>query len=252
MRTLKRFYFLFFISSLTMISSCNNNRNTTNFEKEIDSVPNAEKTDIPKEQVDLFSTQTMIIKHEYNSGKDSSKHWKREIVLPAIGKFVQEAHYVTTLDSFPNNRLFANEVTENIENHLKRSFDIYRLFDTKIGFNELFNNKWKREWTPAESGKIGQGCVGNIQKQELSPDLELWMMNMMWAKGQLPKRGTKFLMSYNDKKVVVISGYERGPSQEMFLGGVTCEVHTWLGTDRNSQIKIEYLNNQYVAVGPIK
>ena len=73
----------------------------------------------------------------------------------------------------------------------------------------------------------------------------------MWARGEQPKRGTKFLMSYRDKKVVVISGYECGPAQEKYLGGVTCEVHAWLVTNSNSEIKIEYLENQNVPVGPI-
>ncbi len=199
-----------------------------------------------------YSTDTLTIRHSFRFGKDTSKYWNRTITLPVTGKFVQEAHYVTTLDSFPNGKLFADSLQQNIGKHLKRSYDIYLKFDSTIYFNELYKFNYQKEWTPAESGKIGQGSVGNIQKKELTPEMELWMVNMMWADNSKPKRGTRFLLSFKNKKVIVLAGYETGPSQKEFIGGVTREVHAWLGSNNNSEIKIEYLVNQNLPLGPIK
>jgi hypothetical protein len=243
MNNIKLKYCFLFALFIILVSFKNYNVNKES-NKKVESKQNYSKIDT--------STSPLTIKHSYKFGSDLSKHWERTINLPTSGKFVQEAHYVTLKDTFKNGRLFADTIDENINLHLNRSFKIYQSFDSIIQFDELYNNKWKKRWTPAERGKIGQGSVGDIQKKELTPELELWMMNMMWAKGERPKRGTRFLLTYNNRKVVVISGYETGPGQEKYLGGVTCEVHAWLGTNGNSEIKIEYLNNQNNPVGPIK
>jgi hypothetical protein len=68
--------------------------------------------------------------------------------------------------------------------------------------------------------------------------MERWMMNMMWAPGIRPAHGTKFLLSALGRNVVVVAGHETGPAGEQFLGGVTCEVHRWLGTDADSLIEV--------------
>ncbi|WP_299213680.1 hypothetical protein [uncultured Aquimarina sp.] len=177
--------------------------------------------------------------------------WSRTVQLPATGKFVQESHYVTTKDKFPGGRLFANTVTENINSHLQRSFNLYKTYDSNKTFNQLYSASFQKQWTPAESGSIGQGSVGNIQTQELTPEKEMWFMTMMWAPGTRPARGTKFLLSANGKKVVVIAGYETGPRSQTFLGGLTTETHAWLGTNNNSQITVSYLKNQATPIGPI-
>jgi len=133
----------------------------------------------------LYESAPMTIKHSYKYGSDISKHWDRTIELPVTGRFVQESHYVTNKDKFLAGRLFPISVTESIDEHLNRSLEIYLKFDKTMLFNTLYNNIWKRQWTPSEGGEMGQGSVGNIQATELTPENELWMMNMMWASGQL-------------------------------------------------------------------
>ncbi len=199
----------------------------------------------------LYETTPLTIQHSYKYGSDVSKHWERTIVFPVTGRFVQESHYVTNRDIFPQGRLFPSTVTENINHHLSRSFDLYLSYDNSMLYNSLYNNIWKTQWTPSEGGEIGQGSVGNIQATELTPESEMWMMTMMWAPGHRPARGTKFLISYNNRRVVVIAGYETGPGSQTFMGGVTCEVHSWLRADNNSSLKVEYLKNQSVPVGPV-
>ena len=74
---------------------------------------------------------------------------------------------------------------------------------------------------------------------------------MMWAKGERPARGTKFLLTANNRNVVVIAGYETGPSSQQYLGGITREVHHWLGTSSMDIIKVQLLEDQTLALGPL-
>ncbi|HEU4495708.1 MAG TPA: hypothetical protein VFR70_01530 [Flavobacterium sp.] len=190
-------------------------------------------------------TAPYTVRHAFGSS------WSRTLALPATGKFVEESHYVTTLDVFPNGRLWANSVTENITAHLQRAHAIYKTYDPDKTFAQLYSASYQKQWTPAESGSIGQGSVGAIQKTELTPEKAMWFMTMMWAPGTIPARGTKFLLSANGKKVVVIAGYETGPRAQTYIGGLTPETHEWLGTNSASQITVSYLKNQSTPIGPI-
>jgi len=183
------------------------------------------------------------IKQEFNGGDAS---WSREISLPYKGKFTLEAHYVTKLDSFPNG--YPSTRNEGLSKHLKRSFSNYKLFDPNISFLKLY--KYNNSWTPQENGKFGQGSIGENQNKLLDTENELWMMNMMWAQGFKPKLNSKFLVSFGGRNVVVISGYETGPRDSKFLGGLTGEVHSWLKTSTESIIRIIYLKDQSVKPGP--
>jgi hypothetical protein len=188
--------------------------------------------------------------HEFRGGETSAQ-WSREVTLPMAGRFVEESHYVTTEDNFPGGRLFANSLNERMERHLMNSLESYRKFEPSITFDELYGQPWQREWTPAERGEIGQGSIGSLQTELLFPDKELWLLTMMWAKNQKPVPGTKFLMRANGKSVVVIAGFEIGPGDKKYLGGITREVHKWLGTDSQSRIEISLLKDQSGKSGPV-
>jgi hypothetical protein len=196
----------------------------------------------------LISCNTIpkTIKHKFKYRDDK---WEREITLPLFGRFVEESHYVTNNDKFESG-LWPNDSTENIESHLNRSFEIYKKFDTTMTFVKLYDKYWHKEWTPAEGGHFGQGSIGNIQLEKLSPETELWLLTMMWAPGQKPEPGTKFILSANGKSVIVAAGYETGPADKTFIGGITREVHAWLGSNSKTEIKIEFLENQKLIVGP--
>ncbi|MDX2215634.1 MAG: TIGR02594 family protein [Oculatellaceae cyanobacterium bins.114] len=175
--------------------------------------------------------------------------WERTITLPCAGRFVEESHYSTTQDRFPGERLFPNTQTENISSHLERSYQLYLAFDQNTSFEALYCNSWNKVWTPAEGGACGQGSVGSKRPD---PEVELWLMTMMWAPGEKPAPGTKFLLSANNRQVVVVAGYETGPGSQEYLGGITREVHAWLRTNNNSQIEVRYLTDQSMKVGPVK
>lgn len=177
--------------------------------------------------------------------------WRRTLSLPATGQFVEESHYVTTEDEF-GDKAWPSEKSVHIKAHLQRSFRAYKAYDPKADINDLYGKTWQKEWTPEEGGHFGQGSVGVSQLSELSVDMEMWFLTMMWAKGGRPAKGTRFLLSANGKSVVVQAGYETGPASEKFIGGVTREVHKWLNTSSDNQITISKLKNQETALGPVR
>ena len=183
---------------------------------------------------------------------NSHTNWECTVTLPDSSYFAQESHYVTSNDRFNNERLFANSNDENIERHLFVSYQLYKEYDNTVTKEDLYDKRWKKEWTPAESGQIGQGSIGELQTKLLHPNDELWLLTMMWAKRERPDPGTKFLVEANGKAVIVVAGFETGPRYEYFLGGMTAEVHHWLGTDSDSKIKLSYLKNQNLPTGPVE
>jgi len=82
--------------------------------------------------------------------------------------------------------------------------------------------------------------------------MEMWFLTMMWDSGERPKPGTKFILKANGRSLIVVAGYETGPSSSKFLGGVTPEVHKYLGTTSNSDIWIDLLSDQSLPIGPVK
>ncbi|MGK7943126.1 MAG: TIGR02594 family protein [Microcystaceae cyanobacterium] len=192
-----------------------------------------------------YDVETKVIRH-----LGPGRAWQRTVTLPTSGKFVEESHYATVEDHFPNNRLFPESETEKIEDHLNRSLAIYQKYDPSASLDKLYRNYWNQVWTPPEGGKHGQGSVGNLRP---NVEEEMWFITMMWASSsEKPKPGTKFLLSANNRYAVVVAGYETGPGSESFLGGVTREVHAWLGTNNSSQLTLEYLRDQSVPIGPVE
>jgi hypothetical protein len=226
--------FIPFIIIILTLLSCNANTINTSLQRK-DTVTTS------------CSTVSIAIKHSFPSKENP---WNRTVTLPSQGKFVAESHYVTTKEVFEG-KTWPSAKDEGIENHLKKAFEAYKKHDPKARFEELYASPWQKEWTPAEGGAFGQGSVGDVQLKELSTEMEMWLLTMMWAKGERPERGTKFLLSANDKSVVVIAGYETGPASQDFLGGITTEVHHWLNTTSDSEISIALLADQTLPPGPV-
>ncbi|MBO3696881.1 hypothetical protein [Roseivirga sp. E12] len=193
------------------------------------------------------TTTESAIRHALNRG---NRGWNRTIELPTSGRFVEESHYVTSSEKLASS--WPKTKTEGIQHHLKESLKIYRRFEPKASLTDLYPNSWNKEWTPEEGGRFGQGSVGDLQRSELTTSMEMWFMTMMWAKGERPKPGTKFLLSANDKRIIVVAGFETGPSDQKYLGGVTREVHHWLGTNSQDSIKVQLLGNHSLDPGPIR
>lgn len=172
------------------------------------------------------------------------------VKFPASGKFVLESHLATTSDSFPNGELFPNTVTQNIQTHLNNSCQEIKKINAAVDCATVYRTGFHKKWTPAEGGgKYGQGSVGNLKPFIRE---EMFGGNMMWAGSNKPKPGTKFLVSYGGKNVVVVMGYETGPGDKKWLGGFQGEVFYFLQANDESIIKIEKLKDQNFSPGPIE
>jgi hypothetical protein len=173
----------------------------------------------------------------------------RSVTLPAAGVWTLESHLATREDSF-SGRSFPRTVKENISAHTANSCSLLARAVNGVNCGEVYDTRWTKEWTPPENGKAGQGSVGNLKPSKTE---EMWIFNMMWLGKAMPKAGTKFLASYNGRSVVVVGGYERGPSSKKFLGGFQREVLWYLGAEEGrSQITISTLNDQSLPPGPVR
>jgi hypothetical protein len=173
--------------------------------------------------------------------------------FPRSGVFVQEDHYATTDETFaPGNSLFPDTVSEDVTSHLQASCD---LLHNTYGFTSLSHNCTEvyittdeNQWTPAEGGRVGQGAVGNNKPTAIQ---EMWQGNLMYASGAKPAPGTKYILSHNGKSAVVSFGFEVGPSSQSYLGGLTTEVHWYLGDNTSANITMGRAADQTLAYGPV-
>lgn len=178
--------------------------------------------------------------------KLGNSSWQKDIELPATGKWVLESSLATKEDVYPDGRLFPKDAFELIDQHLARSCEAMK----KMGFQscDIHKNRYVAQYTPPEGGKAGQGAVGNLRPSVIE---EMFTCNQMWRSGTKPKPCTKFLMSGNGKHVVVCMGYEVGPGSQDWLGGCQGEVFSALGGTTNRMLKLSYLKDQSIPLGPI-
>ena len=173
----------------------------------------------------------------------------RTVTLPATGVWTLESHLATKDDSFPGRRFFPRTVKENMAAHLDNSCGLLDRLVRGLDCKRVYSTRWDKEWTPPENGKAGQGAVGNNRP---SAKEEMWVFNMMWLGKAMPKPGTKFLASYKGRSVVVVGGYERGPSSAKFLGGFQREVLWYLGAvEASSRVTLSALKDQDLPPGPV-
>lgn len=182
--------------------------------------------------------------HLKYGGRLSSGKWEKTIMLPQTGRFVEESHYSTSEDDHG----FPHTVSEKIDTHLHRSFALIKQLFPEAIFETVYKQSWQKQWTPPENGLAGQGARGEVKP---TVEQEMWQGNMMFAADSFPPAGEKYLVEFNGKSVVIQMGFEIGPGEEKYLGGLTREVHFALGTSDESQIKISYLKNQDLPLGPV-
>lgn len=212
---------------------------------------------LPTSPINEISCASAPFTAVLNRGKPVS------VPLPANGTLFGEGHYVTTQDGPYSTGNYPKPMSpqpagypppvqcnEAIDAHLERSLQLYRQYDAAATRARLYTDKWASWWTPQEGGACGQGSVGDHQLKELTPEWEMWFFTMNWVPDEKPARGTRFLISANDRHVVAISGYETGPGGADKLGGVTREVHGWLGTNNSSDVTVAYLADQDTPAGP--
>jgi hypothetical protein len=167
----------------------------------------------------------------------------QKLALPATGKVVLESHLATTADSFAGGRAFPQNDSESISEHLARAC---ALLPKGTDCAKAYASKWVKLWTPPESGKAGQGSVGDLKP---SPLEEMWSGNMFWTAANKPKPGTRFLAQRGGKSVVVVMGYETGPRDASFIGGLQGEPINYLGSQDG--IRLARLKDQSLDPGPL-
>lgn len=174
------------------------------------------------------------------------------ISLPAKGFFVMESHYATRDDKFADKRLFPKDQKEGVKEHMARSCKYLK--DNHLAVsedcNEVYNDKYSTVWTPPENGKAGQAAVGDLKP---TVEQEIWQGNIYWTGKGKPKPGTKYLVCRDGvKKCVVLSmGYEVGPGDKKWLGGVVREVHWVLGAKNGTVLTLGKLKDQSLPYGPV-
>ena len=108
------------------------------------------------------------------------------------------------------------------------------------------------QWTPAEGEggacSLGSGVIPTVES-------EMFIFNMNWAQHGAPPAGEKWLIcnNSNGKCVAAAGGYETGPGEIEYLGGVQREVQYFLGAKDNDTI-LEMrgpLVDQKIAFGPV-
>lgn len=161
-----------------------------------------------------------------------------------------ESHYATNLDIFANS-LFPSFEKDRIAQHLARSFDILKLTVPNAKFEDVYGSRYASEWTPANDGgtnEYGQAARGNVRPFVAE---EVWWGNMLFE--EMPAPGTKFMLRnpINNRSCVIQMGYEVGPGNTKFLGGVSCEVHYYLKANNETSLILENCD-QSLPLGPVK
>jgi len=165
--------------------------------------------------------------------------------VPQAGKLVLESHLVSDADgltSFPKNG------TDQIDKHLALSCAKLQQKNLVSDCTKVYSNRYVKQWTPSESGHIGQGSVS--VKPPL--DCEMWIINQYWTSKTRPAKGVKYMIEANGKRVIACAGYETGPGSASFIGGAQGEVFWHLGINNTSQVKLGRIDDQSLPYGPLE
>lgn len=170
----------------------------------------------------------------------------RTLKLPAVGKLVNEDHHTVRGAKQPTT------VTDGITAHMQASCDQLKAMGYLFNScDHIYKAKYQREWTPAEAGgAIGSGAIST------KPLLleEMFLFNMHWSSFGRPPAGYKYLVTNvaNGFSVVVAGGYEVGPSDTSFMGGISTETHYFLNSNNSTvTLKLARLVDQSLPLGPI-
>lgn len=159
------------------------------------------------------------------------------VTLPSTGAMVLEAHLVTEDDPFAAANAWPTSLWDGIPTH-------YQLSGATTGF--VMGRE--QPWCPQESSEFGQGSTG----QPVPTADEAWYLNMYWS--NRPPRGTRMIVQLpgGGPAIVAAAGYETGPGNTAHLGGVTEEIHFYLGTGHLDDMTIGFADDQSLPLGPIR
>ncbi len=154
--------------------------------------------------------------------------------MPATGPVVLEAHLVTDGEGWAGGE-WPSTITDGIETH-------YEVSQDETGFV-----MWRDQpWCPQEGCEYGQGSAGG----PVPVEDEAWYVCMYWS--SRPAAGTRMIVQAADgRAVVAAAGYETGPGDLSYIGGVPEEIHHYLGTTHGGELTIGFATDQTLPLGPI-
>ncbi len=204
-------------------------------------IPPREPASLPRQPSEQPTTAIKTIAG-FQIKRGHRSNWSDVITLPKFGNLICESHYCTARDFKLFGGRYPQTNSEEIYRHLETSIDALKTAGFDVTLNDVYNTRYKKEWTPPENGKAGQGAKGEIFQIVWE---EMWQGNMMFASGALPKMGSKFLVTnpLNGRQCVINMGFEIGPNDQKILGGVTPEVHWWLKSNNETLLKLEKIEN---------
>ena len=148
-----------------------------------------------------------------------------------------EAHLVTTGDGYGTGSgdPWPQSIDENIDHH-------YAVSEAQSGMV-----LWRDQpWAPQEGCEFGQSASG----AKLPVLDEAWYVNMYWE--DRPAPGTRMILRDEaGHAVVVAAGYETGPGDLSFVGGVPEEVHAWFGTTHGDPLTLGFAVDPDLPLGPV-
>jgi hypothetical protein len=158
-------------------------------------------------------------------------------VLPCAAPVVKEAHLVTVADGF--GEAWPNGRRDQLERH-------YQISQMATGY--VMDRH--EDWAPEGEGGSEWGQAAFFRKLPLIE--ESWYVNMFWSPRVDP--GTRIIVRnpMNGRAVVGAGGYETGPGSNEMLGGVTEEIHHYLGTNHRSVLEFGFAEDQTLPYGPIE
>lgn len=161
---------------------------------------------------------------------------RRYLHTPTSGRVALEAHLVTVEDDFGGG--WPGTFTEGLEAHYALSF---------ATSNYVMDRT--EPWAPAGEGgsMFGQSAFS----RPLPVLDEAFYVNMYWRRRPAP--GTRMLIGNprNGRTIVGAGGYETGPGDPRFIGGVTEEIHHYLGTGHGDALSFAFLVDPSLPLGPV-
>ncbi|MCA9526794.1 MAG: hypothetical protein KC549_10930, partial [Myxococcales bacterium] len=169
-------------------------------------------------------------------GPDANGQNARFLRLPATGPVVKEAHLVTVEDAFPGG--WPASSRDGIAAHYARS-------EAASGYAMDRREPW------APEGEGGSQWGQSAYSRPLPVLDEAWYVNMFWS--PRPAAGTRMIVTNpaNGRAVVAAAGYETGPGSNTAIGGVSEEIHDYLGTEHRDALQLGFAVDQDLPLGPV-
>lgn len=203
-----------------------------------------------KPDCSLVSEKILLNYAAVEGKKTIIQHYTQQ--MPVTKPIAHEAHYlIKNLDP-----KVVNSQTDAIAVHLARTCKLltagmWAKFypGVKTDCASIYDSAGGKEWTPPEPDR-GRGS-GDYYP---SVECEAATGNMFWGPGASPKPGTRFLVKNpkNGKSFVLCMGYEAGPGDKVFAGGIGTEAMKYLGAQHGSTLTLGRAVDQTLAYGPIE